>query len=117
MAKDRNILYSLCCFFAGQFVNGQKHVLMKKQFASKSDKGMAKLQVREGPVFNMKAKGLEGKRTRHVVRATLVHRPDIVSSESEKCWLVHKPFVELLIGSHKDYVVPLLLPSLETVEQ
>jgi len=91
----------------GQFVNGQKHVILKNEHDQPiSGKHMAKFQVREGPAFLATQLQTPIKRQhRHVIHAQLIERSEVISKETEKCWMVHKAYKELLTGPRESYVV------------
>lgn len=52
------------------------------------------------------------KSERHVIRATLLERSDVVARGTEHCWMVQddgKDFDEILIGDKSSYVVETFL--------
>ncbi|XP_052781749.1 inter-alpha-trypsin inhibitor heavy chain H3-like [Mya arenaria] len=90
----------------GQFVNGQKRIIYKKDsYQLVSGKHMGKFQVREGPRFlaTQLSAPVTGK-LRLIVKANLIERSEVVSEGSEQCWMVHREFESALIGDIHTYL-------------
>ena len=95
--------------FVGQFVNGHRHIHMKKQWHSDSGKAMAKFQIKTGTA-RVKQDGVDkAPSTRHVFRANLVDRPEMVENVKEQCWMVHQKFYFFLFGNINQFEVNGLL--------
>ncbi|XP_045166399.2 inter-alpha-trypsin inhibitor heavy chain H3-like [Mercenaria mercenaria] len=93
----------------GQFVNGFKHIYLRKQLINKSGQTEARLQIREGARFPSHSGGNgttgdAGTRTRHRITARLVQRSEVIGKGSEMCWMVHKQFKESLFGSRATFM-------------
>ncbi|XP_045166392.2 inter-alpha-trypsin inhibitor heavy chain H3-like [Mercenaria mercenaria] len=90
----------------GQFVNGYKHVYLRKQFQNKSGQTVAKLQIKEGakfPTGNHVIAEDDGQ-TRYRIAAKLAKRTDVIEQGTEMCWMVHKKFEKSLYGSRESFL-------------
>ena len=104
--QQSNPLYShLHLSLSGQFVNGHKHIHMKKQWQADSGKTMAKFQIKTGPKHHNKEESDGNKPLRLAFRANLVERPEMVEKEKELCWMVHSRFNNFLFGDISQYEV------------
>lgn len=88
----------------GQFVNGHKHIYMKKQWQTDfNGKLMAKFQIKTGTGNFTQHE--ETTPSRHTFRANLVERPEMVEKKEELCWMVHSKFYDFLFGDISQFEV------------
>ncbi|XP_060566448.1 inter-alpha-trypsin inhibitor heavy chain H3-like [Ruditapes philippinarum] len=91
----------------GQFVNGFKHIYLRKLFKNKSGQTMAKLQIKEGEKFpSIRENPIDTKDgvSRQRIPARLIQRSEVIEKGTEMCWMVHKKFIESLIGSREAFL-------------
>lgn len=96
----------------GQFVNGYKHVFLRKMFTSQSGKHMAKFQVKEGLGFQLEDNEVDGDTrvpSHHRIPANLIQRSDVIEKGTEMCWQFHKQFEEKLYGRKDSLLRPTLI--------
>jgi hypothetical protein len=68
---------------------------------------MAKLQVKEGekfPSIRENADHAKGGVSRQRISARLIQRSEVIEKGTEMCWMVHKKFIESLIGSREAFL-------------
>lgn len=95
----------------GQFVNGYKHVFLRKMFTSQSGKHMAKFQVKEGLGFQLEDNEVDGDTrvpSHHRIPANLIQRSDVIEKGTVMCWHFHKQFEEKLYGRKDSLLRPTL---------
>jgi hypothetical protein len=68
---------------------------------------MAKLQIKEGEKFPSIRENLIDTQdgvSRQRIPARLIQRSEVIEKGTEMCWMVHKKFIESLIGSRQAFL-------------